>query len=29
MVNNFRISKGGVMDFFDHFVVINPNFDIL
>ena len=32
MVNNpknFRISKGGVIDFFDHFVVINPKFYIL
>ena len=23
------ISRGGLIDYFDHFVVINPNFDIL
>ena len=29
ITQNLRISKGDVIDFFDHFVVINPNFDIL
>ena len=29
LIKNFRISKGDVIDFFDHFVIINPNFDIL
>ena len=26
ITQKLRISEGGVIDFFDHFVVINPNF---
>ena len=29
ITQNFWISKGGVIDYSDHFVVINPKFDIL
>ena len=32
MVNNSKtlgFQKGDVIDFFDHYVIINPNFDIL